>query len=107
MSDASSNPNLEISEGESSLKSPLLETMQNEVQLPAEKVEMPPKRAPAGPEDHFKVGTVRLFFPFMRFSLGYVQGRIQDFWKGRFICIKAWQFALLVLSQFSFFLNTS
>ena len=58
MSDASSNPNLEISEGESSLKSPLLETMQNEVQLPAEKVEMPPKRAPAGPEDHFKVGTV-------------------------------------------------
>ena len=63
MSDASSNPNLEISEGESSLKSPLLETMQNEVQLPAEKVEMPPKRAPAGPEDHFKVGTVRLFFP--------------------------------------------
>ena len=29
------------------------------------------------------------------------QGRIQDLWKGGFIFIKVWGFALLILSHFS------
>ena len=57
MSDASSNPNLDISTDSMDTKSQLEEKTMDEASLPAEekKVSMPPRQRLQGPEAHFQV----------------------------------------------------